>query len=280
MRNVISIDLEQWFHRPIFRNCASLAERNDKQHITKATENILRVLKKHNKQTTFFVVAEIAEQAPEIIEEISNEGHELAFHGYSHIPLHELSREEFEREVREGLRVLRHLVNEKPKGFRAPVFSLNQKTSWALSVLSRYGFEYDSSVCPTITPIYGNLNAPSYPYYPSMQNPAIEDGNQKRIVEFPVLTGKVGFFRIPACGGFFLRLFGVEFTLRAVRHMNKMGYPAMVYVHPWELYDAPKRPVPGLKSIYAYYRIPVLRQFKHMVKNVEISRADLVLENG
>ena len=108
--------------------------------------------------------------------------------------------------------------------------------------ITAWGFEYDSSIYPTRTPIYGNSKAPSHPYYPSLQNPAIEDKNQKEIIEFPILTRKMGLLKIPAGGGFFLRLFGVGFTLRAVRHMNKIGYPAMLYVHPWELYDTQKCP--------------------------------------
>ena len=278
MRNVISIDLEQWFHRPIFRNCASVAEKNDKQHITRATENILRVLKKHNKQTTFFVVAEIAEQSPEIIEEISNEGHEVAFHGYTHSELHILNKENFEREVRAGTKIIRHVAKEKPKGFRAPVLSLSRRTSWALRILVEHGFTYDSSIMPAKTPLYGHFVAPYYPYHPSLIDPTKEDSNQKKIVEFPPLTRKMLFLRLPACG-LSSRIFGVNFVLKAIRRMNREGYPAMVYFHPWELCVAPRYHLKWPKSMYAHYGIPISDHFHFLVKNVEMDRADCVLKD-
>ena len=278
MRNVISIDLEQWFHRPIFRNHALVAEKSDKQHITKATKNILQILKKYNKQTTFFVVAEIAERAPEIIEEISREGHEIAFHGYKHLELHRLDKENFDKEVRAGVKIIGHVVKEKPRGFRAPVFSLNSKTSWALQVLARYGFTYDSSVVPARTPLYGNLVAPYYPYYPSLSDPSKEDSNQNAIVEFPPLTRKIFFIRLPACG-FSSRVFGANFVLKAIRKMNREGYPAMLYFHPWELCIAPRCGLKWPKSMYAHYGIPILRHFHFLVKNVEMARADCVLRD-
>lgn len=278
MRNVISIDLEQWFHRPIFRNHVSVAEQRDRQHITRTTEIILQILKKHNKQTTFFVVAEIAEQAPEIVEEISKEGHEIAFHGYKHLELHRLDKGSFDKEVKAGIRIIKRVAKEEPRGFRAPVFSMNRKTSWALQTLIRHGFAYDSSVVPAKTPLYGNLASPYYPYYPSLNDPSKEDRNQNEIVEFPPLTRRVFFVRLPTCG-FSSRIFGINFVLKAIRKMNREGFPSMLYFHPWELCIGPKRHLKWPKSWYAHYRVPFLRDFHFLIKNVEMDRADHVLEN-
>src|SRR4051812_21698810 len=45
---------------------------------------ILDLLKKHSFKATFFSTATFAIHAPQIIERIKNEGHELASHGYYH----------------------------------------------------------------------------------------------------------------------------------------------------------------------------------------------------
>ncbi len=278
MRNVISIDLEQWFHRPIFRDYVSVAEKSTKQHITEATKVILQMLKKYNKQTTFFVVAEIAGQAPEIIEEISKEGHEIAFHGYRHLELHRLDKENFDKEVKAGVQVLRRVVKEKPRGFRAPVFSLSKKTVWALKILEKYGFKYDSSVLPTKVLGYGMLNAPTSLYSPSFEDPGKEDVDQTKILEFPLLTRDFLFWKVPAAGGVFLRFLGANFILKSIRNMNKRGYPAMCYVHPWELYTFPKIDLPIYKSLYAYYRVPCFRAFESLIRAVNVAPALEILE--
>ena len=65
----------------------------------------------------------------------------------------------------------------RPIGFRAPSFTVVEKTkSWALPILEKYNFKYDSSVFPIgFHPDYGVANAPLVPY-------KITDG----LYEFPM----------------------------------------------------------------------------------------------
>ncbi len=57
-------------------------------------------------------------------------------------------------------------VKTRPIGFRAPSFSMVKTTKdWALPILEKYGFRYDSSVFPVgFHPDYGIANAPLSPY--------------------------------------------------------------------------------------------------------------------
>ncbi len=53
---------------------------------------------------------------------------------------------------------IQHLNNAgvtEIKGFRAPIFSLTEKTKWAFDVLTDLGFSYSSSVLPAKSPLYG-----------------------------------------------------------------------------------------------------------------------------
>ncbi|MFX1487137.1 MAG: polysaccharide deacetylase family protein [Promethearchaeota archaeon] len=279
MKNVVSVDVEQWFHRRVFREHVRDTDVYPKKsrHVVEATKKVLEIFNKYDKTTTFFILGEVAELLPELVKEIAEGGHEVAFHGYSHVGLHEVGRNEFEKGVEKGVDRLYQISKQKVRGFRAPDFSLNNKTIWALKVINDNGFKYDSSLFPTITPQYGVHAGICHPYFPSLSDLTKEDPNQK-IIEFPMLVRRVGVFRIPVAGGFYLRLFGPRFILEGMRNMNKQGYPAMCYVHPWEVYGFPQINMPVHKKLYAYYKVPCLRIFEKLVRNTDVAPAIEVLE--
>ena len=97
---------------------------------------------------TFFVVGEVAYKYQVIIRKIVDARHEVAFHSYDHKPLMEKNPRQLERELTAFNSFLKSITGEKCVGFRAPSFSLNNKTVWALDVLKQGGHLYDSSVFP------------------------------------------------------------------------------------------------------------------------------------
>jgi len=283
MRNVLSVDVEQWFCRNALRGYVKeyaedidipLAVRN----VIEATKKILEVFKKHGKVTTFFILGEVAELVPELVRQISEEGHEIAFHGYSHRRLDELGETKFKEEVEKGINTLHRITKQEPLGFRAPWFSLNNRTAWALRVLENKGFKYDSSIFAVKTPYYGSYAAIDRPYFPSPSDLSKDDPNQK-IIEFPMLIRRLWFLKIPAAGGFYLRLFGPDVIRKSIQITNKKGDPAMCYIHPWEVYGFPKISLPVHKRLYVNFRIPCLQSFEKLVKNVDIAPAIEIIED-
>ena len=107
-------------------------------------------LNKHDFKCTFFVVGDVAEAFPSLIQEISSEGHEIACHLHRHITLDTLSRETFKEGLESNVRTLRRAGAANIEGFRAPIFSLMPSTSWAYDVLKELGFSYSSSVLPAV----------------------------------------------------------------------------------------------------------------------------------
>jgi len=75
------------------------------------------------------VLGQVAEKYPDLIELISNEGHEIASHGYSHKMLYQMDKNEFENEIKKSIKILTKITHEKPRGFRAPCFSINNDTN-------------------------------------------------------------------------------------------------------------------------------------------------------
>ena len=209
MHNILSVDLEEWYHPEYVRGKAI---ENKQERLKTSVDKTLGLLDKHDVAATFFVVGELVEKHPEIVEKIKEKGHEIAFHGYSHEPLWKLDAEA----LRSEMKMFSSLIKEKCLGFRAPSFSLSNETKWALKVLDEAGYIYDSSIFPTRTPLYGVFGAPTKPYKISHEDVAKEDDNGT-LWEFPVLTYIWFGLKIPVGGGFYLRTIPLGLIKRAIR---------------------------------------------------------------
>ncbi len=248
MFNILTIDFEEWYDAEYVKE---KARETRKSQATKDAYKTLHLLDEHDIVATFFVVGELAEKHPDLLDEIRANGHEIAFHAYHHEPLWKKTPERLESEVIKFKRVTR----ERCIGFRAPSFSLSNKTSWALDVLERNGYKYDSSIFPTKTPLYGVWDAPTKPYKPCRGDVASEDPSGG-VWEFPLLVYTSTVFRIPMAGGFYLRFFPVKLILRALKNANSNEYPAVLYLHTWELNPETPRLRLGLyKSFITYHNL-------------------------
>jgi polysaccharide deacetylase family protein (PEP-CTERM system associated) len=238
MKNALSIDLEDWYH-PEFvrRHVTGIPE----PQITDSTVRILELLDKYNVKATFFILGEVAEKDPELVRKIYKKGHEIASHGMSHRPLWELDYDEFDKE----LKSLKTLLNKtlgrdiKIRGFRAPTFSIDNRTKYALKCLIDNGYEYDSSVFPAKNYMYGVKGAPCSIYKPSQDDLSKKD-NDSCITEFPLTVLNVGRIRIPVSGGFYLRVLPY-FLLKAFLRIINKTRPFVIYFHPWETFHSTPR---------------------------------------
>lgn len=274
MANALCVDLEEWWCSEFLTKY--LPEEKEEQ-VVEAVMPLLELLDKHNTKATFFVLGIVAEKHPELISAIHEKGHEIASHGYSHKTLYELGEEKFEEEIEKSVRLLKSITGEKPIGFRAPSFSLDNSTKWALKVLIENGFKYDASIFPIKTNLYGVPKAPLYPYRPLLEDVTKEDTNSS-IIEFPMTVLKLG-INIPVAGGFYLRVLPFWFVKWALRRVNKER-PAIIYVHPWETYSkTPRlRNAPLFSKFVTYYGIhSTLEKFELLLQEFEFSPVKEVL---
>lgn len=232
--NILTIDLEEWKHIHYLKSSKDIPSRLEAN-----TRVILDLLEKYGTKATFFVVGETAEKNPEIIRQIVERDHEIGFHTYHHTPLWNLNREKLRHELQIFKKLMRDKFNIRVYGFRAPVFSLNSETSWAIDVLQKENILYDSSIFPIHNPVYGVPKAPVYPYLISGVN--IVGENYEGILELPLLTYRVAGLNLPVAGGVYLRLLPLFLIMKALRKINKMGYPGVIYLHPREIDVAPPK---------------------------------------
>ena len=149
--NLLGIDFEEWFHPELIKKV--LKNEIKSFEVVKGIDKILEFLRKHDTYATFFMVGEILEKFPDILDKILENGHEIGFHTMYHS---RLDSDNFQEKFSKELDDFAILTNNKSKGFRAPTFSLNKKSSWIIDTLEQHDYLYDSSIVPAKTSMYGN----------------------------------------------------------------------------------------------------------------------------
>jgi polysaccharide deacetylase family protein (PEP-CTERM system associated) len=269
MPNIFSVDVEEIFHTQLYNS----KDKGTKNFRTNENiEKIIKILDDHSTNATFFVVGEIIEQNPGIIDQITERGHEVAFHGWTHKSLSEMSELEFSDSLKQVKNYHIGFV-----GFRAPGFSLRQDTLWVLKILEEHGFTYDSSLFPCLTPLYGVSGAPLYPYIPSKENIFLRD--EKGIIEFPLLVDSFLGIRYPVAGGFYLRV-TPRLVYHSIRKRQKQGYPSIIFIHNWEIDEYSKQiENTTMGKLVSYYNIDKTVKFlTHMLKNFKFTSFRNLLE--
>jgi polysaccharide deacetylase family protein (PEP-CTERM system associated) len=235
----MSIDVEDWFQVENLKPVVPRASWDGQEsRVVRNTNRILELLEARGARATFFVLGWVAERHPELIRRIAAAGHEIASHGYGHDLLYTLTPAEFRADVDRGKKLLEDLTGQRVTGYRAPSFSI---TDWAVTILQELGFEYDSSVFPTVAhDRYGRLTG--------------VDAGQ------PVLELRPGFYELcisclplgkrglPWGGGGYFRMLPYPAWRAGIQRILASGSPYMFYLHPWEI-DPGQPRVNGLSAV-------------------------------
>ncbi len=203
---LISFDIEEF--DMAFEYGKSIAFEEQISISVEGSHQILDLLKKHQIKATFFATAVFATHAPEIIERIKREGHELASHSYYHskFATEDLALAKQQLEKLSGLPI---------NGFRMPrMMPVDERE------IAKAGYLYNSSINPTYLPgRYNNLNV-SRTYF-----------EKEGVLQLPASVSPM--FRIPLFWLSFhnFPLWLYKYLLR--RAYQKDGY-VNIYFHPWE----------------------------------------------
>ena len=180
------------------------------------TNRILDCLKANNVKATFFCTGNFAQNAPEVMKRIVDEGHEVACHGVDHW-------QPRETDFAESKRIVEEVTGQQVYGYRQPrMFPVVE------SEIKRVGYRYNSSLNPAFIPgRYMHLTAPRTWF--------VKDG----VLQIPASV--TPWIRFPL---FWLALHNLPQWLyhwmvrRVLRHD---GY-FVTYFHPWEFYDLKQHP--------------------------------------
>lgn len=244
--NAFSVDVEDYYQVAAFEGAVRRESWSRYEpRVDRNTRRILGLLERHGVRATFFVLGWIAERNRELVQEIVARGHELAAHGYDHRRITELTPAEFRADVRKTKRLLEEIGGSEVIGYRAPTYSVVDRTLWALEVLAEEGYLYDSSIFPIRHDRYGIPSAKRFPGVVEAAQP---------LVEFPISTVRLLGLNLPFIGGGYLRHLPLAFMLWGMRRVNRReGQPVMFYVHPWEIDpEQPRLPAGRLTRVRHY----------------------------
>ncbi len=180
---------------------------------------ILDLLKEEGVRATFFCTTNFATHAPEVMERILNEGHEVASHGCNHL---NPQPEDWGKSKQQ----LEAMTGRKVNGYRQPrMFPVSDEE------LERLGYHYNSSLNPAFIPgRYMHISEPRTPFW---------RGN---VLQIPASV--TPWFRFPL---FWLSLHNLPLWLYKswARWTWRHDGQFVVYNHPWEFY--PLKELHGLK---------------------------------
>ncbi len=226
--NAMSVDIEDWFQVGAFETVIDHADWDQLEHrVERNTKAVLALFDEAGIKATFFILGWVAERYPALMQQIVAAGHEIANHGYDHARVFTLSADQFRDDLDRSRKILEDTSGQKVAGYRAPSFSIDQRTPWAHEILAEQGYAYSSSVAPINHDHYGWAGSPRFAWKPV---------GQSDFIELPVTTVKLGNRILAAGGGGFFRLLPYTLYERSIRKMHRDdGRGAIFYFHPWEI---------------------------------------------
>lgn len=246
--NALTVDVEEHFHVSAF---ARAVRRDDwgglESRVEANTERLLQLFADAGVRATFFVLGWVAERRPGLVRRIADGGHEVACHGWSHRLIYHQDPATFESETSRAKAVLEDHSGQTVRGYRAASYSITSESLWALDILAKLGFTYDSSIFPVHHDLYGIPGSRRWPHL--LATPGGDE-----IVEFPISTASLAGLRLPVAGGGYFRIYPYLVTRWGLRSINREGHPFVFYLHPWEIDPGqPRLPGVGLKSRFRHY---------------------------
>jgi peptidoglycan/xylan/chitin deacetylase (PgdA/CDA1 family) len=248
----LSIDIEDWYHIPSV--CGSTfsqyrdvddffqqwKERYD--YLSEPAAKVLSILDDHHITATFFIVADVIDHYPGLVESIVDRGHEIACHGFHHGCAIDsktkkalMSQEAFKDTTMKAKMALEKICGEKVVGYRAPNAMI---AGWMIDSLEEMGFLYDSSI--SVNSLYNKTDSElkgvtTVPYCPIQHG--LEPTPYRPFLEFPFSYYDIG-LKIPTSGGPMLRFLGAHIMHRGIRQSLKRGHSGF-YFHPIDISTEP-----------------------------------------
>jgi polysaccharide deacetylase family protein (PEP-CTERM system associated) len=285
--NAMTVDVEDYFQVSAFERVVARDRWPEyESRVAANTDRLLGIFAEFGVRATFFVLGWAAERDGSIVRRIGDAGHEVASHGYGHRLVYDQTPETFREDVRRARRVLQDLSGQPVNGYRAPSFSITERSLWALDVLVEEGYTYDTSIFPIRHDRYGIPGAPRHPFWvgvgrgsgagrPFPPPPAVDSrglrrglaealrakagrvasDNEAGLLEIPASTIRIAGLNLPVAGGGYFRLLPYWWTRFGIRRLNEVeGKPAVFYMHPWELDPDQPRLAGSALSRFRHYR--------------------------
>ena len=246
LRNAFTVDVEDYFQVSAFEQDVARKRWPDFESRVEAnTLCIADMLDVAGVRATFFVLGWVGDRYPKLIRELHRRGHEIGSHSYWHRLIYSQKPAEFREDLKRSRDVLQDNIGVAVTSYRAPSFSITERSLWALEVLVEEGFRIDSSIFPVYHDRYGIAGA--RPDIHVLETPS------GSLTEFPPSVARLALLNLPVSGGGYFRLYPFAITRFFLSRINRrQRHPFMFYIHPWEV--DPEQPRLSVSSRMARMR--------------------------
>lgn len=108
------------------------------------TDDIIKILKKHNATATFFIVGDWAEKFPESVKAFYGAGHTIANHSDTHKAFSKCTRKKIKEEIVNCNKKLEKITGEKVSLLRAPSGDYTNESLEVTESLGMYMIQWDN----------------------------------------------------------------------------------------------------------------------------------------
>ena len=266
----ITVDVEDWYHIPsvtgspfsVYRDVEEFFDKWEGRYdyLSEPTGRVLDLLDEFSVKATFFVVADVVDHYPGLVDSIVDHGHEIGCHGLHHMcmidqknknPLCDI--EEFRKQTSEAKAILEEASGQRVIGYRAPNALIGE---WMLKELPGLGFKYDSSL--SVNSLYKktDLNLDGVTTKPYEVVPGL--------LEFPMAYWEILGLKIPTSGGPMLRFLGEKIVRHGLEQSLTRG-DTIFYFHP---IDISHEPFPKVGKGRPLYWIIKGKRVEHRITNI------------
>jgi polysaccharide deacetylase family protein (PEP-CTERM system associated) len=253
-RHILTVNLEDYFQvQPLSGVISKKYWDRFESRVEQNTLATLDLLDKYHAKATFFTVGWLADQAGDIVAEVSRRGHEVASKGYLHRGLAQMSPDEFREDAVRSRLALERACGHEVRGYRIARGSFSKRDLWALDILAEEGFLYDSSLRPI-----GRING-LQPQERVVHRRHTRAGD---IWALPISSWSTCGLSLPISGGNYMRqLPHVLIRKRLEAWHRSVDGPLIFYFHVWEL--DPQQPrigaAPWLERVRQYRNLEKMR---------------------
>ena len=106
-------------------------------------KRILTLLAKHSIRSTWFIPGVTIHTYPDICRRVTDAGHEIGHHGWTHVPPAKLNRDAEAEGLKRANEAILNLSGRRARGYRSPSWDLSAHT---IALLTENDFLYDSSM--------------------------------------------------------------------------------------------------------------------------------------
>lgn len=244
--NAMTVDVEDYFQVSAFETTIDRANWNSLPcRVEQNIDRILTLFNDHQVKGTFFTLGWIAQRYPQMVKRISDNGHEIASHGWEHIRASAQTPAQFRQDITLTRKLLEDIAGQEVQGYRAASFSIGADNLWAWDELAEAGYKYSSSIVPIAHDHYGMPDASRFAF----------EAVKGKLIEIPITTVSLAGKQINCGGGGWFRLFPYAFSRWALNKVNvDETQSGIFYFHPWEI-DSEQPRVEGaqLKTRFRHY---------------------------